>query len=573
MTTKKLTKLLALYLPYILLGLVATNFGEAWRLAEGKELGDKIMSMMGTIPVAFANPLPSLHPLDLLVGLCCGTGLRLAVYLRGKNAKKYRHGMEYGSARWGNAKDIEPFMAPKFSDNIILTKTERLMMSDRPPDPKNARNKNVLVVGGSGSGKTRFWLKPNLLQCHSSYVVTDPKGTIVLECGNAMLKNGYKLKILNTINFKKSMHYNPFAYVHSEKDILKLVTTLMTNTKGEGSGGDPFWEKSERLLLTALIAYLHYEAPVVAAVSEAEVEKLRLYSDPACAQLLRTAAAHFGLQPSQVMPGNGSDENLFFALRAFCDESHPLAFADITYGCYGVWCGLLHIPAHIIPLKEDFTLDPADYHGLHETIVIANPNAPTGLCLPRDAIEGILRSNPDSVVIVDEAYVDFGGESCVPLIDQYENLLVVQTFSKSRQLAGARLGLAMGNAALIADLNRVKFSLNPYNINRLTLKAGQAALEDTAYFEKTRTAVMDTRAWTMQQLTDRGFTVLDSRANFVFASTGRINGGELYKELKKSGILVRHFDAPRIENWLRITIGTPEQMQALMDAVDKILEV
>ena len=262
MTTKKLTKLLALYLPYLLLGLAATNFGEAWRLAEGKELGDKIMSMMGTIPMAFANPLPSLHPLDLLVGLCCGAGLRLAVYLRGKNAKKYRHGMEYGSARWGTPKDIEPFMAPKFADNIILTKTERLMMSNRPPDPKNARNKNVLVVGGSGSGKTRFWLKPNLLQCHSSYVVTDPKGTIVLECGNAMLKNGYKVKILNTINFKKSMHYNPFAYVHSEKDILKLVTTLMTNTKGEGSGGDPFWEKSERLLLTALIAYLHYEAPV-----------------------------------------------------------------------------------------------------------------------------------------------------------------------------------------------------------------------------------------------------------------------------------------------------------------------
>ena len=262
MTTKKLTKLLALYLPYILLGLVATNFGEAWRLAEGKELGDKIMSMMGTVPLAFANPLPSLHPLDILVGLCCGAGLRLAVYLRGKNAKKYRHGMEYGSARWGTTKDIEPFMAPKFADNIILTKTERLMMSNRPPDPKNARNKNVLVVGGSGSGKTRFWLKPNLLQCHSSYVVTDPKGSIVVECGNALLKNGYKLKILNTINFKKSMHYNPFAYVHSEKDILKLVTTLMTNTKGEGSGGDPFWEKSERLLLTALIAYLHYEAPV-----------------------------------------------------------------------------------------------------------------------------------------------------------------------------------------------------------------------------------------------------------------------------------------------------------------------
>ena len=261
MNTKKLTKLLALYLPYILLGLVATNFGEAWRLAEGKELGERIMSMMGTLPAAFANPLPSLHPLDLLIGISCGAGLRLAVYLRSKNAKKYRHGMEYGSARWGTAKDIEPFQAPKFEDNIILTKTERLMMSNRPSDPKNARNKNVLIVGGSGSGKTRFWLKPNLLQMHSSYVVTDPKGSIVVECGNALLKNGYKLKILNTINFTKSMHYNPFSYVHSEKDILKLVTTLMTNTKGDGSGGDPFWEKSERLLLTALIAYLHYEAP------------------------------------------------------------------------------------------------------------------------------------------------------------------------------------------------------------------------------------------------------------------------------------------------------------------------
>ena len=312
---------------------------------------------------------------------------------------------------------------------------------------------------------------------------------------------------------------------------------------------------------------------VIAAVSEHEVEKLRLYSDPACADLLKAAAAHFGLQPEQIMPGNGSDENLFFALRAFCDADHPLAYADITYGCYGVWCGLMHIPSHIIPLKEDFTLDPKDYYGLNQTIVLANPNAPTGIALPRAEIEGILKANPNNVVIVDEAYVDFGGESCVPLIDQYENLLVVQTFSKSRQLAGARLGLAMGNAKLIADLNRVKFSLNPYNINRLTLKAGQAALEDTAYFEKTRAAIMDTRAWTMQQLTDRGFTVLDSRANFVFASTKRINGGALYKKLKKNGILVRHFDAPRIENWLRITIGTPEQMQALMDAVDKILEV
>ena len=267
MNKKKFTRLLALYLPYLVIGLAATNLGEAWRLAEGKELGDKIVSLIDTLPAAFVTPLPSLHPLDILVGICCGAGLRLAVYLKSKNAKKYRHGMEYGSARWGTPKDIEPFMAPKFEDNIILTKTERLMMSNRPPDPKNARNKNVLVVGGSGSGKTRYFIKPNLLQCTSkshpvSFVVTDPKGGLIQECGLALLKNGYKIRTMNTINFHKSMRYNPFAYIHEEKDILKLVTTLMTNTKGEGQGGDPFWDKAERLLLTSLIAYLHYEAPV-----------------------------------------------------------------------------------------------------------------------------------------------------------------------------------------------------------------------------------------------------------------------------------------------------------------------
>ena len=267
MSKKKLSKLLALYLPYVVICLLATNLGEAWRLAAGKELGDKIVSLMDTLPAAFSNPLPSLHPFDLFIGLCCGAGMRLAVYLKGKNAKKYRHGMEYGSARWGGPKDIEPFMAPKFEDNIILTKTERLMMSNRPPDPKNARNKNVLLVGGSGSGKTRFFIKPNLLQCNSkafpvSFVVTDPKGSIVIECGNALLQKGYKLKIFNTINFQKSMHYNPFAYIHSEKDILKLVTTLIANTKGDGKAGDEFWTKAETLLYCALIGYIHYEAPV-----------------------------------------------------------------------------------------------------------------------------------------------------------------------------------------------------------------------------------------------------------------------------------------------------------------------
>lgn len=311
---------------------------------------------------------------------------------------------------------------------------------------------------------------------------------------------------------------------------------------------------------------------VVAAVNAAEVEKLRLYSDPACAQLLAAAAEYHGLSPDEIMPGNGSDENLFFALRAFCDEQHPLAYADVTYGCYSVWCNLMHIPSHILPLEADFSIDPAKYYGLNETIVIANPNAPTGLALPRSAIEGILKANPNNVVIVDEAYVDFGGESCVPLIHQYDNLLVVQTFSKSRQLAGARLGLAMGNAALIADLNRVKFSLNPYNINRLTLKAGEAALKDTAYFDATRQKIMDTRAWTAKELANRGFSLTDSRSNFLFARTDRMEGGALYRALKEKGILVRHFDSPRIADYLRITIGTQAQMEALIKALDEILE-
>ena len=254
-------RLLLLNLPYVLMGLYATNLGYAWRLAAGADFSEKMMSLMSVLPDALGRIVPSFHPLDLAVGLCCGAGLRLAVYLKGKNAKKYRHGSEYGSARWGTEKDIEPYVASKFEDNIILTQTERLTMSSRPKDPKTARNKNVLIVGGSGSGKTRFWIKPNLLQMHSSYVLTDPKGTTVLEVGNVFLKKGYRIKIFNTINFKKSMRYNPFHYIHSEKDILKLVTTLMTNTRGEGKGGDPFWDKAEKLLLTSLIAYIHYEAP------------------------------------------------------------------------------------------------------------------------------------------------------------------------------------------------------------------------------------------------------------------------------------------------------------------------
>ena len=276
-------KLVLLNLPYFLLGLFATNLGEAWRLATGADASAKMLSFFSTLPVALGSWWPSLHPLDLAVGLCCGAALRLAVYLKGKNAKKYRHNMEYGSARWGTHDDIAPYIDPVFQNNVILTQTERLTMSSRPKNPKYARNKNVLVIGGSGSGKTRFWLKPNLMQMHSSYVVTDPKGTILVECGK-MLQRGapklgkdgkpvkdkhgkivyepYQIKVLNTINFKKSMHYNPFSYIHSEKDILKLVTTLIANTKGEGKAGDDFWVKAETLLYCALIGYIHYEAPV-----------------------------------------------------------------------------------------------------------------------------------------------------------------------------------------------------------------------------------------------------------------------------------------------------------------------
>ena len=256
-------KLLILNVPYFLIGAVATNLGEAWRIAEGTNMSEKLQGMVigGAFGTAFSNPMPSFHPMDLLVGLAVGGALRLAVYLKGKNAKKYRHNVEYGSARWGTHEDIEPFIDKKFSNNVLLSQTERITMNGRPPEPKYARNKNVLVVGGSGSGKTRFFIKPNALQMNSSLVITDPKGTVVNEIGHALVKNNYRMKIFNTINFKKSMHYNPFAYVHDEKDILKLVTTLIANTKGEGKGGDEFWEKSEKLLYSALIGYIHYEAP------------------------------------------------------------------------------------------------------------------------------------------------------------------------------------------------------------------------------------------------------------------------------------------------------------------------
>ena len=263
MKKKNLKKLIILNIPYVIVGLFATNIGEAFRIASGTNASEKVQSLVldGCFGAAFSNPMPSFHPADILVGLAIGVVLRLAVYMKSKNAKKFRHNEEYGSARRGNHADIEPYMDPVFENNVILSQSERLTMNSRPKEPKYARNKNTLVVGGSGSGKTRFFIKPNILQMHSSYVITDPKGTVVNEVGNALLKNGYRMKIFNTINFKKSMHYNPFAYVHDEKDILKLVTTLIANTKGEGKGGDEFWEKAEKLLYSALIGYIHYEAP------------------------------------------------------------------------------------------------------------------------------------------------------------------------------------------------------------------------------------------------------------------------------------------------------------------------
>lgn len=306
--------------------------------------------------------------------------------------------------------------------------------------------------------------------------------------------------------------------------------------------------------------------------AEFETELLRLYPDPEASLLVKSIAKRFCVEEDQVFVGVGSDDVLAMAFLTFFNTGQPILFPDVTYSFYDVWAQLFGIPWRRPALDESFRLVKEDYLVPNGGIVIANPNAPTGICEPLSVIEEIVAKNPASLVIIDEAYVDFGGESCVPLIHQYDNLLVVQTFSKSRQLAGARLGLAMGNAALIADLNRVKFSLNPYNINRLTLKAGEAALKDTAYFDATRQKIMDTRAWTAKELANRGFSLTDSRSNFLFARTDRMEGGALYRALKEKGILVRHFDSPRIADYLRITIGTQAQMEALIKALDEILE-
>ena len=311
---------------------------------------------------------------------------------------------------------------------------------------------------------------------------------------------------------------------------------------------------------------------VVKALSRAELLKLNLYSDPTCGQLVEAIAKRYELQPENVLTGNGSDEILAFAFRAFCGEGKPLAYADITYGFYRSQVALFGLEAKVVPLREDFALNVDDYMDFPGTIVIANPNAPTGMTVPRSDIQRLLEADPDRVVIVDEAYVDFGGESCVPMIYRYDNLLVVQTMSKSRSLAGGRVGFALGSPALISALNRVKYSFNPYNVNRLSIIAGAVAVEDEPYFQTCTAAVQNNRAWTVRELEELGFTVLPSSANFIFAKSDRLPGGELYRKLKENGILVRWFDADRIRDYVRITIGSLEQMTALVDEIARLLE-
>ncbi len=312
-------------------------------------------------------------------------------------------------------------------------------------------------------------------------------------------------------------------------------------------------------------------AGVIAVLNDKEAADLRLYSDPECKELKKALAGYYGVEPENIYVGNGSDEALNFAFLSYATDGRGVAFADITYGFYPVFADLYHIPVQIVPLKPDFSIDPKDYYGLNKTIVIANPNAPTGLALSRDEMEGIIKANPDSVVVVDEAYVDFGAESCVELTKTYPNLLVVQTYSKSRSMAGARLGYAIGNAELIRDLETVKFSTNPYNVNRLTLRAGVQAIAEQDYYTENCKKIMATRAYTKEKLEALGFTVLDSRSNFLFARKPGTDGGAIYRGLKERGVLVRHFDKDPIRDYNRITIGTPEQMDIFLNKLEELL--
>ena len=311
-------------------------------------------------------------------------------------------------------------------------------------------------------------------------------------------------------------------------------------------------------------------SPRAQAKAREAAENLHLYSDPECRTLVQAAAKTWGVAEDEILFTNGSDEILNFAFMSFCDRG--VVFPDITYGFYRVYAKLNGVPFTEIPLKEDFSIDIRDYCGIHKTIFIANPNAPTGLCLPLSDIETIVKSNPDTVVVIDEAYIDFGGESAVPLIHKYDNLLVTQTFSKSRSMAGARLGLGIGSKALIRDLNTIKYSTNPYNINRMTMAAGIGALEDDAYFRNNCRAISENRAWTAARLTELGFTLTNSVTNFLFARHDAISGKALYSKLREQGILVRHFDTPRLTDYVRITVGSRSQMEAFVAAVIAILQ-
>lgn len=311
-------------------------------------------------------------------------------------------------------------------------------------------------------------------------------------------------------------------------------------------------------------------SPKALAYAQAAAKDLQLYSDPECRALVQTAAQRLGVGEDEILFTNGSDEILNFAFMAFCDKGAQ--FPDITYGFYKVYANLNGVSYTEIPLKEDFSVDIRDYCGVNKAIFLANPNAPTGLCLPLGDIEVIVKSNPDSIVVIDEAYIDFGGESAVPLIRKYGNLLVTQTFSKSRSMAGARLGLGIGCKELIRDLNTIKYSTNPYNINRMTMAAGIGALEDSDYFRENCRTIMENRAWTAQQLKNLGFTLTDSKTNFLFARHPAVSGKELYTKLRERGILVRHFDTPRLTDFIRVTVGSQGQMEAFMAEVEEILK-
>ena len=356
-------KLILPNIPYVFIGLLATKLGQAARLSPGVDFSSKAMNIMQGISMAFENIMPSFHPIDLLVGIAVGVIIRLVVYFKGKNAKKFRKNLEYGSARWGTREDIAPFMDPVFENNIILTQTESLMMSNRPKEPKNARNKNVLVIGGSGSGKTRFFLKPNLMQMHSSYVVTDPKGSVVCEVGKLLERNNYKIKIFNTINFKKSMHYNPFAYIHSEKDILKLVTTLITNTKGDGKSGDEFWTKAETLLYCALIGYIHYEAPP-------EEQNFTTLLEFINAMEVREDDEEYKNPVDRMFEELEAREPNHFAVRQY--KKYSLA-AGKTAKSILVSCGARLAPFDIAELREITMYDELELDTLGDKIFV-NPN-------------------------------------------------------------------------------------------------------------------------------------------------------------------------------------------------------